>query len=241
MSEPYSALPKNVEVVPAVLPGNFDDLKEHLERVRFARKVQVDIVDGHFARGTTWPYKDHASFDKIVSQEHGLPLWDEFDFEFDLMIQKPLERIMDFVNAGASRIVIHAHAEGAQGALRKLAEIKADDYGEFSIKTGVALMPGDQPEVLNDFEVSFDFAQVMGIARVGRQGEPPDQRALYLVERLRDRYPLLFIQVDGAVSLENARALARAGANKLVVGSAIFKADDPRAAYDALVAEANKK
>src|SRR3989338_1609797 len=101
---------------------------------------------------------------------------------------------------------------------------------------GVALGPQQSPDVLEPFESQFDFVQVMGIDREGRQGEPFDIKALYLVERLRARYPDLPLQVDGGVTLENARALAAAGANRLVGGHAIVKAPDPAAAYQEFAA-----
>ena len=229
------------EIIPAVLPKSFDDLREHLERLQGAvKQVQVDIVDGHFAHNKTWPYKDSATFEKVLSEEHGLPLWETFDFEFDLMVSDPVERVMDYVHAGASRIIVHIKAEGAAAALQKLADLKSDDYGDYSIKTGVALMCDMQPDILNDLDGLYDFVQVMGIARVGHQGEPFDKRAIYLVERLRARWPHMHVQVDGGVSIENARVLAHAGSERLIVGSAIFTAEDPVAALETLKKEANK-
>ncbi|MDE1924613.1 MAG: hypothetical protein KGH79_00310 [Patescibacteria group bacterium] len=229
-----------VEIIPAVLPKSFKDLEEHLLRIKGAVKTaQIDVVDGSFAHNKTWPYKDAASFERIVAEEHGLPLWDELDFQFDLMIDNPAERIMDFVHAGASQIILHAKSAGAADALQQLVDLR-EEGGAFSIKAGLAILPDSQPEELERFEAQFDFVQVMGIARVGFQGEPWDKRALYLLERLRRRYPGLPLQVDGGVSMDNAQALAKAGANRLVAGSAIFKADDPVQAIADLKAEANR-
>jgi ribulose-phosphate 3-epimerase len=231
----------SVAIIPAVLPKNFNALKEQLERVRGSTKlVQIDVVDGRFAHNRTWPYKDGSAFATIVKEEHGLPFWDEFDFEFDLMIEDPFERVMDFMHAGASRIIVHAKAPGAVEALQKLADLRLNDDGAFTMKTGVALMPDMQPEVLEHFDAYIDFVQVMGIARVGFQGEPFEKRALYLLERLRRRYPALELQVDGAVDLDNAHALVEAGATRLIVGHAIFEADDPKAEIEKLTAEANR-
>ncbi|HEY5383271.1 MAG TPA: ribulose-phosphate 3-epimerase, partial [Candidatus Paceibacterota bacterium] len=90
------------------------------------------------------------------------------------------------------------------------------------------------------FEAQFDYVQVMGIAKVGFQGEPFDKRALYLVERLRQRYPELPLQVDGAVTLENIALLVKAGANRLVVGHDIWDSSDPLEEIKKLKAEANR-
>lgn len=209
-------------------------------RVKGAVKTaQIDVVDGRFAHNKTWPYKDRTTFEKIVAEEHGLPLWEELDFQFDLMVENPNETVMDFVHAGASHIILHAKSSGVLEALQQLIDLR-EEGGAFSVKAGLAILPGSQPEILEPFEAQFDFVQVMGIGRVGFQGEPFDKRALYLLERLRRRYPSLLLQVDGGVSMDNARALAQAGANRLVVGSAIFKADDPVQAIANLKAEANR-
>ena len=232
-----------VEIVPAVLPKNFKDLETHLAAVRpgasGSRMAQIDVVDGVFAHNRTWPYRDEATFAKIVDEEKGLPFWEEFDFQFDLMIEHPEERVMDFARAGATHIVLHARSNGALDAFEKLVGLR-EESGVYSVKAGLALLPGAQPEELEPFEAQFDFVQVMGIARAGFQGEPFDKHAIYLVERMRRRYPELIIQVDGGVSLKNANALAKVGANRLVVGSSIFKQDDPVQAIAALRAEANR-
>jgi pentose-5-phosphate-3-epimerase len=134
-----------IEIVPAVLPHSFDDLTEHVTRVHgSAHLVQIDVVDGIFARHKTWPYRDSATFEKIVSEEKGLPFWGEIDFEFDLMIEDPHLRAMEFVSAGGSRFVIHAGAHGAVEGIHKLAELR-EDTGAYSVATGLALTPDMQP------------------------------------------------------------------------------------------------
>lgn len=230
-----------VEIIPAVLPQSFKDLEEHLFPLsEVARQAQIDVVDGRYAKGKTWPYRDRDSFDRIVSEEHGLPFWDKMDFQFDLMVEDPTIELKNFIQAGATQLVLHARSNNVLAALQTLVDMRTDEIGNYAVHAGVALGPGDQPDVLEPFDAQFDFAQVMGIEHEGRQGEPFDKRALYLVERLRKRYQYLPIQVDGGVTLENAHALAQAGATRLIVGSAIYKTDDPVAAYHALVAEANK-
>ena len=230
-----------VQIIPAVLPQSFKDLQEHLAPLKdVIRLAQVDVVDGHYAKGKTWPYRDTATFEKIAKEERGLPFWDKIDFQFDLMIQHPDLVLKEYLDAGASHIVLHARSEGAQKALQLIVDLRTEEIGSFSVHGGIALGPNDQPDVLLPFEAQFDFVQVMGIDREGRQGEPFDKRALYLVERLRARYPKLPIQVDGGVTLQNARELVAAGATGLVVGSAIVKAEDPLAAYQEFVELVNQ-
>lgn len=233
-----------VEIIPAILQKKFKEIEKQLSLVRpeitGSKMVQLDVSDGHFARSRTWPYHDEDHFNTIVKEEKGLPYWEEFDFQFDLMINHPDEKVLDYVRAGASHIVVHARSPGAVEAMQKLVDLR-EEGGAFSTKVGVALPPDAQPEELEPFEAQFDFVQVMGISNIGYQGEPFDKHALYLVERLRKRYAELLIQVDGGVSMENANMLANAGANRLVVGSAIFKQDNPAEAVAALRAEANRR
>ena len=225
-------LNQRVEIIPAVLPQSFKDLEERLAPLKDVIKLaQVDVVDGQYAKGKTWPYRDTATFEKIAKEERGLPFWDKIDFQFDLMIQNPHLVLKEYLDAGASHVVLHARSEGVERALQLIVDMRTEEIGSFSVHGGMALGPQDQPDILEPFEAQFDFVQVMGIDREGRQGEPFDKKALYLVERLRSRYPKLPIQVDGGVSLQNARELVAAGASRLVVGSAIVKAEDPLAAY----------
>ena len=246
MFDPYARkdTQKKVEIVPAVLPKNFSDLENQVLQIAGrVHRVQVDIVDGTYAHGTflhkaTWPYNDHATFDTIVSQEKGLPHWDELNYEFDLMLHNPAEKVMDYVHAGASHIVVHARSDGSAEAVQKLVDLR-EDTGALSVQVGVALMCDAQPEELNIFEAQYDYVQVMGIATIGRQGEPFDVRALHLLERLHARYPDLPLQIDGGVKAENIPQLVKAGATFLIAGSAVFGADDPASAVKELEKIAN--
>ena len=231
-----------VEIIPAILPKSLADLKAHLERIRgVSRKVQIDLVGGGvFTWNRSWPYRDRASFTRMLTEEKELPYWTEFDIEVDLMVKGAKDIALTFVGLHAARAVVHAQLPGALEAARALSEYD-DDGRPFSIGVGVALSAHAALDELRPFHPLIDFVQVMGIDHIGRQGEPPDphHHATELVVQLRKRFPELTIQVDGGVSLKTARALAKAGANRLVAGSAIFGSADPKTAYQALYTEAN--
>lgn len=211
------------KIVPAILPRDLDDLIAHLEEVKgVARLVQIDVVDGKFAPTRTWPYEDRESFEEILSEEQGMPLWEDFDFEVDLMVEKAKDAALEWVRAGASRIIVHIESPDSEAALAALQEYRA---GEMRVEVGVALSLATPLDGLVRLAPSADFIQVMGIAEIGKQGEPFDARALLRIEELRDRLPSYPISVDGGVELENAPALIEAGATRLVAGSAIFDGD----------------
>ena len=228
-----------VAIVPAVLVKSLKEITELLTPLQgVVNAVQVDIVDGEFARAQTWPYKDHKTFEKILSGESTLPFWENFEYEFDLMVAQPVNAVPDFIRTGIQRIVLHAKSEDVLSAFQHLVDMR-DDRGVFRVEVGVAIMPTDQPSILEQFDAQFDFVQVMGIDTVGKQGQKFNHHALYLVERLHRLYPQLQLQVDGGVSIENAQALVHAGASRLIVGSAIFGVKDPVAAYRELVSAVN--
>jgi ribulose-phosphate 3-epimerase len=226
------------------VPKNFKDLETHVLQIAgHAKRVQVDIVDGVYAHGTfmhknTWPYRDTGTFEKIVTEERGLPHWDEVNYEFDLMINNPADKVIDYVHAGASHIIVHARSPGAVHAVQQLVDMR-EEGGAFSVQVGVALACDAQPDELEPFEAQYDYVQVMGIATIGRQGEPFDQRALHLLERLHARYPQLALQVDGGVNKETIPGLVKAGAQYLVAGSVVFGASDPGSAAKELEQIAN--
>ena len=241
MFDPYahSINPKKIEIIPAVLPKDLAEVESRVDLIyNVTKRVQVDIIDGVYAHGpfmhkATWPYHDAATFQKIVTEERGLPHWDTLNYEFDLMINNPAEKVMDYVHAGASHIVVHARSQGSVEAVQHLVDLR-EEGGAFSVLVGVAIMCDAQPDELEKFEAQYDYLQVMGIANIGRQGEPFDVRALHLLERLHTRYPDLPLQVDGGVNAEIIPALVKAGASFLVAGSAVFGQSDPSLAVSKL-------
>lgn len=227
-----------VAVIPAVLPKSFEELERALTQVEgVTTLVQIDVVDGVFAPNTTWPYTDKHSFERITSGEEGMPLWESFDFEFDLMVAEPLPEVVQYIQAGASRIILHTKSAQIQETLKLLREARTSN--EFPISIGLALAPDENVEALAPYKGSFDFVQVMGIERVGFQGQPFSPQSLSLVRDVRKAYPELPVQVDGAVSIEKIRALRDAGASTFVVGSGVFGAENPREAIAVLTTEAN--
>ncbi|KKW35341.1 hypothetical protein A2852_01695 [Candidatus Adlerbacteria bacterium RIFCSPHIGHO2_01_FULL_54_23] len=209
-----------IEIIPAILPSNFEELERELVRLRglpaqagVLNFVQVDLVGNN-----------------ILAGRETFPLWEEFDFECDIMLPNPEREVQACIDIGAARIVVHA--------LEALEILQPYRGGEYPIAAGFALAAHDSPEKLKNLEKMYDFVQVMGIENVGSQGQPPDPKAVELVRVLRAAHPRLVIQVDGAVA-PRAREFARAGANRLVIGSAIIRAENPSDAYKQLYTEAN--
>lgn len=222
------------EIIPAILPKSYDELEEKLAiAVGHTPCVQIDICDGKFVPSKTWPYLkgpnvEDTIFNDIIAQEKALPEWEHIDFEFDLMISDVYEKIPDFVSAGASRIVVHKAGVDDTELMAIIRDFgkQSDDIGAFDIELGIALRATDSVDAIKDIAEHVHFVQVMGIQNVGFQGQVFDRRALELVTAIKALYPNLPVSVDGGVNPGTAPRLIAAGADRLVVGSALFGSVD---------------
>ncbi|MBI5133768.1 MAG: hypothetical protein HZA81_00030 [Candidatus Taylorbacteria bacterium] len=223
------------EIIPAILPKSYDELVEKIGLAAgYAPVIQIDVCDGGYVPNRTWPYlkgtapESDQIFSAIVSQESAFPHWEETDFEFDLMVRGAFEKIPDFISAGASRIIVHkgSVSDAELSSILKDYGKESEELGPFGVALGIALMPGDSPEAIKDIVSRVHFVQVMGIEKIGYQGQAMSQRAVELVRALKATYPGLPVSVDGGVNQETAPLLIEAGADRLVVGSALFGADD---------------
>jgi ribulose-phosphate 3-epimerase len=212
---------KNIEIIPAILPQDFNEIVEKLERIKgLAKTVQIDICDGHFVPSFTWPYKKHDdNFDRIVHEDEGMPFWENFDFEFDLMINNPEKVVEDWILAGASRIIIHAEAKGD---IKKTVEMLRG-----RAEVGIALNIDTPINTIDLFSDSIQFVQLMGIDKIGFQGQTFDTKVIDNIKSVKSKYPNLSISIDGGVSIDTSHLLKQAGADRLVAGSAIFHSDNP--------------
>jgi len=215
------------EVIPAILAKNFEELREKISRVvNVAQIIQIDICDGKFVSSTSWPMqaRDKQSIERIIDEEEGLPYWDSLDFEFDLMVKNAHKQFEFFTRLGAKRIVFHLEAEDEKDFKEFLEAL--DMYTKENIKIGLAINTTTNIDKLSPFINLIDFVQCMGIEHIGFQGEPFDERVLKQVKELRSIYRELIISIDGSVNRDTAPLLVKAGANRLVVGSALMGSYD---------------
>jgi len=233
---------QKVEIIPALMPADFDELQEYAkEFAGVVPTVQVDVMDGNLVPPRSWPYATHdGSFKKIVAQEEGLPEWEKLDYEADLMIANPEVEAEKWIASGVKRIIFHIESIKDPESFFARDDISALVGNDF-IELGLAIDIDTPNETLAPFIEKISFVQCMGIARIGYQGEEFDDRVLHKIEYFKKTYPGLIISVDGGVNMKTAGALVRAGASRLVSGSAILESDDSLGAIKELrqVAVAN--
>ncbi len=218
-------------IVPAILPISEADIYEKLGQLTgVTDRVQLDVVDGRFSEPSTWPYTDTWEvFEKDVRAGKTLPHLGEFQFEIDLMVAHPEAVIDTWIAAGANRITIHA--ESTSRLSQTLTEVKKShghdkDFAPDLLSLGLALNVESELALIEPYLPLIDYVQFMGIAHIGRQGEPFDPRVLRKIATFRKAHPKLSLQVDGGVSLKTAPDLLNAGVNRLIVGSDLWKASN---------------
>lgn len=217
-----------IEIIPAILPENVQEIREKLtELMETVSYVQLDLCDGVYVSSKTWPFNhsDDYVYEQIMSEEEGLPYWDRFNFELDLMVKDATKSFDTYIKLGASRVIFHLEAEENETEFLEFLE-GIDLYIRENVEIGVAIKQDTSVGRLDPLISHVDFVQLMGIKEIGKQGQDFDNAVLDQIRTLRAKYPELIISVDGGVHESTVSQLREAGTSRLVVGSEIWKATD---------------
>jgi ribulose-phosphate 3-epimerase len=221
-----------IDVIPAVLSQNYEDLKNKIALVRgLVPVVQIDLCDGIFVPNKTWPFStgggDDINFRAILNEEEGMPFWEDIDFELDMMVADAVSNFDIYTKLSPKRIVFHLEAVGGLEEFKHFLE-GMDVYIRDAIEIGLAINIETPVGQIFSFVNHVDFVQCMGIEKIGFQGQDFDERVLIQIKTLKEKFPDLIISVDGGVNLKTAPALVNAGVSRLVAGSLILKSQNIR-------------
>ena len=205
----------DIKISPSILSADFGRLNEDIKTIEeHSDYIHIDVMDGHFVPNLTFG----APVMRYIKSK--LPL------DVHLMIENPEKYIDDFAKAGADILTVHFEAtEDLHGLLKQIKEK--------GMKAGVSIKPGTGVEVLEEYLEELDWVLVMSV-EPGVGGQGFIEGALDKIKWLREKAPQLDIAVDGGINDETARLCEEAGANVLIAGSYIFKADNRQKAISLL-------
>lgn len=205
--------------VPDVHPGIFEtDVAVVNQRIAqleaLGAMIHVDVADNKLVPTMAFA-QPHEAGDIHVTG----PL------EVHLMVERPGDYVLDWVNTGATRLIGHVEAPGFGDFVTKALGTRAETYAAIDLGTGA--------ERLQRYVDDIDGVLVMAV-KAGKSGQTADVSVLAVIAKLRADHPNLPILVDGGVNEKTAAAFVAAGANQLTPTSYLKNSTDMHAAYDRL-------
>ncbi len=202
-------------ISPSMLSADFGNLERDTKMIdrSAARWVHIDVMDGVFVPNISFGFPVMKPIRKAT----------EKFLDVHLMIVDPEKYVARFAEAGADLITFHYEATKSPEACVALTRLTG-------AKVGISIKPATPVEALRSVLPLVDLVLVMSVEPGfgGQSFMPESLDKIRELRKMADQMGLdTIIEVDGGISSENAAQLYEAGAEVLVAGSAVFKADDP--------------
>ena len=211
-----------IKIAPSILSADFANLEQDIQKIASADYVHVDVMDGVFVPNITIGIPVVKSIRPATS----LPL------DVHLMIVEPVRYVEQFCDAGADLVTVHVEADTEENIHAAIDKIHARGK-----RAGVVLKPATPAGAALPFLEKVELILVMTV-EPGFGGQKFMAEQMEKVTELRklidEKNPGCELEVDGGVDPETCKTCIAAGANVLVAGSAVYKAEDIPARIAAL-------
>lgn len=212
-----------MKTIPTINCNTFAQTTKRIEEAKnFLPKggwLQIDISDGKFNQNKTW--NDPQKFAKWLKEKKIT----DINFEIHLMVVDPKPWAMQWLEAGAKRVIVQIETLAEKDILF----LKGFGKG----KVGIALAPNTPIKAVAPYVQHFPFIQLLAV-NPGFSGQKIQRKVLEKIVYLKALYPGITIEIDGGVNDRTAPTIKDAGADIIVSGSYIFEAKDKKAAYATL-------
>ena len=203
-----------IKISPSILSADFANLERDIQRIADADYVHVDVMDGIFVPNITIG----IPVVKCIRPTTTLPL------DVHLMIDRPVRYVEQFCDAGGDLITVHVEADTEEKIHEAL-----DICHSLGKKAGVVLKPGTPAEAVLPFLEKCDMVLVMTV-EPGFGGQSFMADMMPKLKRIRqwidEKGLACELEVDGGVDTVTCKTVIENGANVLVAGSAVYKAED---------------
>jgi len=207
----------NQLIAPSILSADFSNLKSDIEMINESEAdwFHIDIMDGVFVPNISFGMPVLKSINQYATKT----------LDVHLMIVNPEQYIRKFAELGSNILTLH-YEVSKDTLLESLKSIKNE-----GMKAGVAINPDTDINLLEKYIKEIDLVCVMGVFP-GFSGqafiEATYKRCRAVKEIITKHKSSTLIEIDGGVTLDNAKKLIECGADVLVSGSHVFKADNPK-------------